>query len=145
MKKRVNVSFLKDFGILIVFVVLVIALSIISGGTFSTPRNFINILKQTSVNGILAMGMAFVIISNGIDLSVGSIVALSGVVACMFAHPADSGAGQYPFFVPILIALLMGSLVGLFNGSLIAYGGIPPFIVTLGSMTIVSEIGRAHV
>ena len=140
MKKRVNVSFLKDFGILIVFVVLVIALSIISGGTFSTPRNFINILKQTSVNGILAMGMAFVIISNGIDLSVGSIVALSGVVACMFAHPADSGAGQYPFFVPILIALLMGSLVGLFNGSLIAYGGIPPFIVTLGSMTIVSGL-----
>ncbi len=134
MKKRVNVSFLKDFGILIVFVVLVIALSIISGGTFSTPRNFINILKQTSVNGILAMGMAFVIISNGIDLSVGSIVALSGVVACMFAHPADSGAGQYPFFVPILIALLMGSLVGLFNGSLIAYG------VTLGSMTIVSGL-----
>ena len=140
MKKRVNVSFLKDFGILIVFVVLVIALSIISGGTFSTPRNFINILKQTSVNGILAMGMAFVIISNGIDLSVGSIVALSGVVACMFAHPADSGARQYPFFVPILIALLMGSLVGLFNGSLIAYGGIPPFIVTLGSMTIVSGL-----
>jgi len=140
MKKRVNVSFLKDFGILIVFVVLVIALSIISGGTFSTPRNFINILKQTSVNGILAMGMAFVIISNGIDLSVGSIVALSGVVACMFAHPADSGAGQYPFFVPILIALLMGSLVGLFNGSLIAYGGIPPFIVTLGTQLILYTI-----
>lgn len=142
MKKNLNrTSFLKDFGILIVFVVLVIALSIISGGTFSTPRNFINILKQTSVNGILAMGMAFVIISDGIDLSVGSIVALTGVVSCMFAHPAAEGAGgQYPFIVPILVALLAGALVGLFNGSLIAYGGIPPFIVTLGSMTMVSGL-----
>jgi len=129
---------LKDFGILIVFLVLVIALSIISGGTFSSARNAINILKQTAVNGILAMGMAFVIISGGIDLSVGSTVGLSGVVACMFAHPAASGAGgQYPFIVPILMALLIGAAVGLFNGGLIAYGGIPPFIVTLGSMTIV--------
>lgn len=142
MKKNMNRSFqLKDFGILIVFVVLVIALSIISGGTFSTSRNFINILKQTSVNGILAMGMAFVIISDGIDLSVGSIVALSGVVSCMFAHPAAEGpGGEYPFLVPILVALLVGALVGLFNGSLIAYGDIPPFIVTLGSMTIVSGL-----
>jgi len=138
MKKQHGVSFLKDFGILIVFLILVIALSIISGGTFSSARNAINILKQTAVNGILAMGMAFVIISDGIDLSVGSIVGLSGVVACMFAHPAASGgAGQYPFIVPILMALLIGAVVGLFNGGLIAYGGIPPFIVTLGSMTIV--------
>ena len=138
MKKQHRVSFLKDFGILIVFLVLVIALSIISGGTFSSARNAINILKQTAVNGILAMGMAFVIISGGIDLSVGSTVGLSGVVACMFAHPAASGAGgQYPFIVPILMALLIGAAVGLFNGGLIAYGGIPPFIVTLGSMTIV--------
>lgn len=136
--KKNKVSFLKDFGILIVFVVLVIALSVISGGTFSTPRNFINILKQTAVNGILAMGMAFVIISSGIDLSVGSIVGLSGVVACMFAHPAAGGTGgQFPLLVPILMALLVGAAVGLFNGSLIAFGGIPPFIVTLGSMTIV--------
>ena len=142
MKKNTNkLSFLKDFGILIVFVVLVVALSIISGGTFSTPRNLINILKQTSVNGILAMGMAFVIISDGIDLSVGSIVALTGVVSCMFAHPAAEGTGgQYPFIVPILMALLVGGAVGVFNGSLIAYGGIPPFIVTLGSMTMVSGL-----
>lgn len=131
----------KDFGILIAFVALVIALSVISGGTFSTPRNFVNILKQTSVNGILAMGMAFVIISDGIDLSVGSIVALSGVTACMCAHPAESGdGGQFPFIVPILVALATGALVGLFNGALIAYGGIPPFIVTLGSMTMVSGL-----
>ncbi len=135
-KKRV--PFLRDFGILIVFVLLVAALSIISGGTFSTTRNFINILKQTAVNGILAMGMAFVIISNGIDLSVGSIVGLSGVVACMCAHPAADGiGGQFPFIVPVLAAIGIGALVGLFNGGLIAYGGIPPFIVTLGSMTMV--------
>lgn len=141
MKTKQRASLMKDFGLLAVFVVLVLALSIISGGTFSTARNAINILKQTSVNGILAMGMAFVIISDGIDLSVGSIVGLSGVVCAMFAHPAAEsvieGAGEYPFIVPILMAILVGALVGLFNGFLIAYGGIPAFIVTLGSMTIV--------
>lgn len=140
MKRRGIASF-KDFGILIAFVALVAALSIVSGGAFATPRNLVNVLKQTSVNGILAMGMAFVIVSGGIDLSVGSIVALSGVVCCMFAHPAESGTGgQFPFPVPILMALLVGAAVGAFNGVLIAYGGIPPFIVTLGSMTMVSGL-----
>ncbi len=132
---------LKDFGLIIVFAVLVMALSIISGGKFATVKNMINVLKQTSVNGILAMGMMFVIISDGIDLSVGSIVGLAGVATCMFAHPLvageTAGPGQYWFIVPILVALLVGGLVGVFNGFCIAYGGIPPFIVTLGSMTIV--------
>ncbi len=136
-----NKHLMKDFGLLLIFLVLVVALSIISGGKFANAKNFINVLKQTSVNGILAMGMMFVIISDGIDLSVGSIVGLSGVVACMCAHPAaagaTTGAGQYPFLVPIVAALLVGALVGVFNGVGIAYGGIPPFIVTLGTMTIV--------
>lgn len=130
---------LRDFGLIIVFLLLVVVLAVASGGNFVKFNNIINIIKQTAVNGILAMGMTFVIISGDIDLSVGSTVALSGVIACMFAHPlADgTGAGQYPLLVPILLALLVGALVGLFNGIGVAYGGIPAFIVTLGSMTIV--------
>ncbi|MCB6366777.1 ABC transporter permease [Intestinibacillus massiliensis] len=130
---------MKDFGLILVFIALVVILAIVSGGTFVTPRNLLNVVKQTAINGILAMGMTFVIISGDIDLSVGSTVALTGVIATMFAHPAADGAanGQYPFIVPILLALLVGALVGALNGVGIAYGSIPAFIVTLGSMTIV--------
>ncbi|MDO4270736.1 MAG: ABC transporter permease [Eubacteriales bacterium] len=133
-------SFLKNFGLIIIFLVLVAILAIISGGAFVKPGNLISVLKQTAVNGILAMGMTFVIISNGIDLSVGSTVGLTGVIACMLAHPAagsTTGAGQFPLLVPILAALAVGALIGALNGVGIAYGAIPPFIVTLGSMTIV--------
>lgn len=129
-------GFLKDFGLLMIFVALVLFLAAVSGGAFIKPGNLISVLKQTSINGILAMGMMFVIISDGIDLSVGSIVGLSGVVACMLAHPVDGGtAGQFPLIVPIIAALAVGALVGVLNGVGIAYGGIPPFIVTLGTMT----------
>ncbi|MGE4549440.1 MAG: ABC transporter permease [Intestinibacillus sp.] len=130
---------MKDFGLIIVFIALVVILAAVSGGTFIKPNNVINIVKQTAVNGILAMGMTFVIISGDIDLSVGSTVALTGVVATMFAHPlADgSGAGQFPLLVPVLLALVIGGVVGLLNGVGVAYGSIPAFIVTLGSMTIV--------
>ncbi len=140
-KKNFGGSVLKDLGLVIVFLLLVAVLAVASGGAFIKGSNIVNILKQTAVNGILAMGMTFVIISNGIDLSVGSTVGLAGVIACMFAHPLEAGAvtgaAQYPLAVPILAALLVGALVGLFNGFGIAYGGIPPFIVTLGSMSIV--------
>ena len=129
---------LKNFGLIIIFVVLVALLTAVSGGAFIKPGNLISVLKQTAVNGILAMGMTFVIISGGIDLSVGSIVGLTGVIACMLAHPAASGeGGQFPLIVPIVAALLIGALIGTLNGVGIAYGDIPAFIVTLGSMTIV--------
>ncbi|MDY3617981.1 ABC transporter permease [Agathobaculum sp.] len=134
-------TFLKDFGLILIFLLLVAVLAVISGGAFVKPGNLISVLKQTAVNGILAMGMTFVIISDGIDLSVGSTVGLTGVVACMLAHPvtagATSGPGQFPLIIPILAALAVGALIGSLNGIGIAYGNIPPFIVTLGSMTIV--------
>lgn len=122
----------QEFGILIAFVALVCVLMAISPNAFARPTNFINILKQASVNGILAMGMMFVIISGGIDLSVGSTVALSGVVAALFSHP-----GEHPLWMSIVLAVLVGLAVGIFNGVGVAYGGIPPFIVTLGTMTAV--------
>ena len=93
------------------------------------------IVKQASINGILACGMMFVILSGGIDLSVGSTVALAGVMAAHFAHP-----DTYPLIVPILIAIAVGIGVGLVNGVGVAYGGIPPFIITLATMTAVRGI-----
>lgn len=130
-----NYGSLRELGILLAFGIILIVLTILSPDAFARPANLINILKQASINGILATGMMYVIISGGIDLSVGSIVALSGVMAAHFAHP-----GEYPLVIPILIALGVGAIVGFVNGLGIAYGNIPPFIVTLGTMTIVRGV-----
>lgn len=131
-KKLINLQSLRELGILLAFILILGILTILSPTAFARPANLINILKQASINGILAMGMMFVILSGGIDLSVGSIVALSGVIAASFAHP-----GEYPLIVPVVLSIVAGAVVGLFNGIGVAYGNIPAFIVTLGSMTIV--------
>jgi ribose/xylose/arabinose/galactoside ABC-type transport system permease subunit len=109
---------------------LIIVMSVLSPA-FLKFTNVMNILRQTSINGIVAVGMTFVIILSGIDLSVGSVLALAAVVAASFAHP-----GEYPIFVPILAGLFTGSLCGFINGLIIAKRRIAPFIVTLGMMTI---------
>ena len=132
---KIRIGSVRELGIFAAFALILIILTILSPDAFARPANLINILKQASINGILAAGMMYVIISGGIDLSVGSIVALSGVMAAHFAHP-----GEYPLIVPIVIALGVGALVGLLNGVGVAYGNIPPFIVTLGTMTIVRGV-----
>lgn len=131
-RNRLDFASLREWGILIVFVLIVGILMLLSPSSFARPTNLINIVKQASINGILATGMTFVIISGGIDLSVGSIVALSGVIAASFAHP-----GEYPLIVPIVLSILVGGVAGFLNGIGVAYGNIPPFIVTLGSMTMI--------
>lgn len=98
---------------------------------FSTWRNFTLVLNQISVNAILAFGVTFVIIAGGIDLSLGSILAVSGVVAALFA---DADAGNLG--LSIFLALLVGTLMGTINGLITVFSKVPPFIVTLGSMTI---------
>jgi ribose/xylose/arabinose/galactoside ABC-type transport system permease subunit len=130
---------LRELGILIAFLVVLAILMALSPKAFAKPANLINILKQASINGILATGMMFVIISGGIDLSVGSIVALSGVIAASFAHP-----GEYPLIFPITLSILAGLSVGFFNGVAVAFGNIPPFIVTLGSMTIIRGLALIY-
>ncbi len=130
-----NMQLMRDLGIVIVFVVILAILMILSPNAFARPANLINIFKQASINGILAMGMMFVIISGGIDLSVGSTVALTGVVAASFAHP-----GEYALIVPIILSLVIGLFIGWLNGVGVTYGGIPPFIVTLGMMTIIRGV-----
>ena len=122
----------KNYGIFVVFIVLVILLMILSPNAFAKPRNLINVVKQASINGVLACGMMFVIIAGGIDLSAGSVVALSGVVAAYLAQIQG-----VPIVIPILGALGTGALIGLINGFGAAYAELPPFIITLATMSIV--------
>jgi ribose/xylose/arabinose/galactoside ABC-type transport system permease subunit len=97
---------------------------------FLTTANLINIMEQTAINAVIAVGMTFVILSAGIDLSVGSITALSGVV---MAHRLQAG---WSIPLAILAALLTGAACGLLSGGLITKGKLPPFIATLGMMSV---------
>jgi ribose transport system permease protein len=97
---------------------------------FLTVSNLLNIAQQTSINAIVAAGMTFVIVSGGIDLSVGSIVALAGV-----ALGAMLQGGQSPF-IAIPGAIAVGTGCGFLNGLLVSVGGLPPFIATLGMMSV---------
>ncbi|MDK2980762.1 MAG: inositol transport system permease protein [Chloroflexota bacterium] len=130
--KQARLNSFRELGIVAAFFLILAVLVILSPNSFARPTNLINILKQASINGILATGMMFVIISGGIDLSVGSIVALAGVIAASYAHP-----GEYALIVPIALSMLVGLAAGIANGLIVAFGNIPPFIVTLGSMTII--------
>ena len=130
--KQARLNSFRELGIVAAFFLILAVLVILSPNSFARPTNLINILKQASINGILATGMMFVIISGGIDLSVGSTVALAGVIAATYAHP-----GEYPLIVPIALSMLVGLAAGIANGLIVAFGSIPPFIVTLGSMTII--------
>jgi ABC-type xylose transport system, permease component len=100
-----------------------------TGGIFLTPRNLSNLSLQTSVTGILAVGMLMVIVSGNIDLSVGSLLGLAGGVAAILL--TNWGYGLVP---AIAAAILVGVLIGVLQGTLTAYFGIPAFIVTLGGL-----------
>lgn len=97
---------------------------------FLTVSNLLNVMEQTSINAVIAVGMTFVILSGGIDLSVGSLVALSGVV---MASALQAGA---PIPAALLAGVLTGALCGLVNGALVTLGRLPPFIATLGMMSV---------
>src|SRR6516165_4380283 len=119
----------RQFGTLIGLVLLSVGLWILTPH-FLTVSNLVNVVEQTSINAIVAVGMTFVILSGGIDLSVGSIVALAGVVL-----GASLQAG-HALAVALSLSLVSGIACGLGNGALISWGGLPPFIVTLGTMSI---------
>ena len=130
--KKINPGvILNKYGIYIVLVVMVVILSIISP-TFFTGSNILNILRQVSISGILAIGMTFILITGGIDLSIGSVLALAGVLGATFAHSEPS----YPLILVLVIGIGTGVACGLINGLLISRTTINPFIVTMGMMTI---------
>lgn len=133
--------FVNKYAIFIVLLVMVIVLSFLSP-YFLTAQNLVNVLITESGRGILALGVAFTIISKGIDLSVGSIVSLTSVLAASLIQDPTYSARIFPnlplmpVIVPILVGLLAGIVIGTLNGSLIAYTAIPPFIATLGTQII---------
>ena len=122
-------SILVTLGPLIGLILIVVIISILNPA-FLSPGNLMNVLRQVSINALIAFGMTFVILTGGIDLSVGSILALSGAVtATLMASGVDP-------VLAVLIGLLAGAALGAFNGIVIAKGKVAPFIATLATMTI---------
>src|SRR6202051_3155534 len=143
----ISVVFSK-YGIFLIFIVMIVAASLLSPA-FVTSTNLINIVRQMSVVGLIALGVTGVIVSAGIDLSSGSVVGLTAVVAASLAQDPEFSTPFYPglhvpLIVPVLAACAVGALVGLINGSLIAKTRIPPFIATLGTFTAIRGVANLY-
>jgi ribose transport system permease protein len=123
----------RDAGGLIVLLVLFGAMTMASD-EFLTGDNLANLARQVAIFGIIAVGQLLVILTAGIDLSVGSVLGLSG---CVTAQMLVDGT---PVILAIIVGLAVGVALGLFNGGLVAYGKLPPFIVTLGMLGIARGI-----
>ncbi|MFD4275411.1 substrate-binding domain-containing protein [Streptomyces cyaneofuscatus] len=121
---------LLDNGALSALVVLVVAMSLLSGD-FLTTQNLLNVGVQAAVTAILAFGVTFVIVSAGIDLSVGSVAALSATVLAWSATSAG-----VPVVLAVVLAIVTGIACGFVNGALVSYGKLPPFIATLAMLSI---------
>ena len=131
MKRKVfDAEFVRKYGILMVLVIMWVVMLAVSP-TFRTVSNAINILRQVAVNGILAIGMTFVIMTGGIDLTVGSLVAVAGVISgsILVAHPDQ-------VIVAVLAGIVVCGLFGAMNGFFVAYMEVPAFVATLAGMTI---------
>ena len=129
--------FFNRYGTVMILLVMMLIMTCLRGTTFLSFNNLFNIVRQQSIIGLISLGVMLCIITAGIDISSGSVIALCSVVVASLAHPAagDVSSGQFPLIVPILGGILVGALCGLTNGVFIAYGRVPPFIVTLGMMT----------
>lgn len=121
------------YGTVIVLLLLVIIISVMNP-KFLTTYNILNIFRQVSINGLIALGMTFVILTGGIDLSVGAILGLSGMVLGLLI------LGGTPDVIAIIIVILLGAGLGLFNGFLVAKIKLQAFIVTLATMTMFQGI-----
>lgn len=139
--KAVKLYFKENLGIIIAFFVLCTFLTVnpSTSGAFFTQKNIFNVLRQISTNLYLACGMTMVIILGGIDLSVGSIIALSGCISagCVARY-------GMPLPVAILVGLIIGLIIGMFNGGVICTTTIPPFIVTLATMNIARGLAYVY-
>ncbi|MFV0252859.1 MAG: ABC transporter permease [Beutenbergiaceae bacterium] len=122
----------RDYGMHAALVVLILIFAWISPD-FRTATNLINILNQVAVVGIVAVGMTFVILTAGIDLSVGSLLALTSIASGLFAARTEATAGN--IVLAILAPVALGLLAGLFNGAIVASNLVTPLIVTLGTLT----------
>jgi ribose transport system permease protein len=130
MKKKFDFTkYAPLFALILLFVI-----SAVASPYFLQVRNLLNILRQVSYTGVIGLGMTFVIISGGIDLSVGSAAAFAGGIAVLALN--RFGGGVPAIIAAILVGLAVGTLTGMFNGLIVTKGKIAPFIVTLGTMSI---------
>ena len=134
-------AFMSRYSILLILVGLCAIIAILSGGLFLRINNLLNVLRQISVIGIIALGVTMCIITSGIDLSSGAIVAAVSVAVASLLQSADAmdrlftGGHPWPVVPVLLIGLAVGTFGGFLNGAMITKLKIPPFIATLGMMT----------
>ncbi len=128
-----SIRFLIKYNTIFIFLLMLVVSAIVSDAFF-TSSNLFNLARQVTPVGIISMGMLFVILTGGIDLSVGSVVAMVGVLCALFTH-------LMPLPFAILSSLACGILVGSFSGYLVAYHKMAPFIATLALMSIVRGFG----
>ena len=136
-KKKELGSVLRNFALVFIIIAIIVVMSFVSP-VFMTSKNIINIIRQISINGIIAVGMTFVILTGGIDLSVGSVVAITSVIVGSMLQ------GGSNWLVACIVALLISLVFGAFNGFMIAYVGFQPFIATLATVTMGSGIALAY-
>src|SRR5467141_3307505 len=129
-------------GMLGALIIIWIGFNILSGGTFLSPRNLWNLSVQSASIAIMATGMVLVIVSRNIDLSVGSMLGFLGYTMAMIQadwipNALGLGFGQpYTWVVTLIIGITLGALIGGLQGVVVAYGGVPSFIVTLGGLLV---------
>lgn len=129
MQKKIDFGkMLAEYAIIVIFIVLFVVMSIFAPNFF-TGNNMVNILRQVSISGICAVGMTFVMLTGGIDLSVGAVLGVSGVLTAMMMLKG------IPSLLASIIALALGVVIGGITGAIIHYIEIPPMIATLGTMT----------
>ena len=129
--KQLAVRVWKNYSIVVVFVVILIICGI-AAPRFLRPNNLLNILRNTSIVGIISLGMTFVIIAGGIDLSSGPVLATSGAALIALQKlVTESGDPAMPLIIPILVCLAIATGIGFTNGIIITKAKLPPFIVTL--------------
>jgi D-xylose transport system permease protein len=127
-------------GMIGVLLAIWVVFHFLSGGTFITPRNLWNLSVQTSAIAIMATGMVLVIVSRNIDLSVGSMVGTVGMVMAMlqveWLPPLMGRGNSWIWVATLVVGVILGALIGAFQGSIIAYVGVPSFVVTLGGLLV---------
>ena len=137
MKRSRTREFLQRYGLAVSFLLLCLALSLLTD-RFLTVGNLTNVLRQSTINLIIAIGMTYVILTAGIDLSVGSVLALSTVVT------ADLLQRGVPIIPTILLGLTLGGILGMASGLLISRVKVPPFVATLGMMTVARGLALTY-
>ncbi|MFB2563975.1 ABC transporter permease [Rhizobium sp. IMFF44] len=130
-RSRRTQELVKQSSIILVFVFICVLFTFLNE-YFLTWGNWLNLLRQSSINGILAIGVTFVILTKGIDLSVGSIMALAGMLAASFVTTGN----EHFVGIAVAVALVTGALMGLANGVIIARINVPPFVTTLGMLSM---------